>query len=928
MTSRDVESPSPLEEVSPTDAGQTGDTTTQHTVDTTNIDAINAEWTQYFRYNTVYGDQQTAIESLLDTLGSQDYYLKEGACGTGKTLAALTASVHAMRDPGCLSDRAPANHSFPSYDRTMIVTPVKQQLKQFIGELRGVNKKLPDDVEPINTVVMRGQADMRAITNADLPDTNSREDIEDLRAMTVDLIKFNSDIPLDWPRELDPPPYSKVEYDWSDAGDEAEQAAEDHRYDPFRARAVRMLVTELARSDNTKYDQLHIESTETPYPKHVPHSSEIADTGRLQRTEYNQLPADLQGRFDPFYAATFSRSQGIGDIFAEAPSHVVDRDALFTKAVNRGRCPHELMCLLAEQAEVILGNYNHLLDPETRRLTDGKLGIVDEQTIVVVDEAHQLEQKSRNSFSTSLDLYTLDRAHNDVTFARHYATGNISDSPTPGLSPSDTQTAKQIAKEELGIETGEIGVRDLITVEQVLSVARQKLIGACEEIDRIKLSKGSNSVDAETTEDHINPLVEPEHPEWGDQLTEAIKADNDLSTEALQLAEPVMRAIEEVYEALAENNILDRTPQGSEVGAFFRQWDETPREVYHPEVRAEVSPKESIPDRYPGWVQHWTPELRLFNCIPRRELRRVFAEIGGGVLMSATLRPADPFREATGVDAVPQAGAFEAGTQDRNSRTTIRANGITDEMVVGHKTRSTTFDRFPLRFPPENRLSLVADLPKFTQSNRGNTAVNHAKMTDIRSAYATVIEQVAQTHGNILIAMPSYAEAEWAYEYLGKVLHGKRRLLDKASTAERTDRLLEAFFADGSAVLCTSLRGTITEGVDFTGEKLHTCLNIGVPQVPRDTEMNAVEMAYDRAISTADGLEAAHLIPSTRKVRQSVGRVIRGADDTGVRILADRRYGSHDKNLREFLSPQQQKEFTVINPEDTGAAVERFWATV
>jgi Rad3-related DNA helicases len=294
--------------------------------------------------------------------------------------------------------------------------------------------------------------------------------------------------------------------------------------------------------------------------------------------------------------------------------------------------------------------------------------------------------------------------------------------------------------------------------------------------------------------------------------------------------------------------------------------------------------------------------------------------------MSATLRPAEPFREATGIDAVPEPGAFEDEIEDGDG-TTIRANGITDEMVAGHETRSTTFDRFPLRFPPENRLSLVADLPKFTSANRGSDEVyDPAAMTDTRAKYAALIGQVAQTDGNILVAMPSYSEAAWAHEFLGTVPTGKRRLLDETSSADETDELLDAFFTDGDAVLCTSLRGTITEGVDFDGEKLHTCLSVGVPRVPPSAEMTAVEFAYKQAIDTTGGREAAHLIPSTRKVRQSVGRVIRGTEEAGVRILADERYGSHENNLRDFLSPQQQREFTLVEPDDIGAALERFWA--
>lgn len=89
--------------------------------------------------------------------------------------------------------------------------------------------------------------------------------------------------------------------------------------------------------------------------------------------------------------------------------------------------------------------------------------------------------------------------------------------------------------------------------------------------------------------------------------------------------------------------------------------------------------------------------------------------------------------------------------------------------------------------------------------------------------------------------------------------------------------------------------------------------------------MDAVELAYKQAIDTVDGLEAAHLIPSTRKVRQCIGRVIRGSEEAGVRIIADERYGTHNQNLRRFLSPQQQQEFTPIEPDDIGDAISRFW---
>ncbi len=916
------------EDLPPTVAGQLDGTDTRQTPALVATADLDAGWTPYFTYNSVYEDQRQAIETFLDMLGQSGYYLKEGACGTGKTLAAVTASIHAMRNPDALSNRAPDGASFPTYTRTLVVTPVKQQLQQFIGEMRAVNASLPPEVDPIPTIVLRGRGDMMAIKNAPLPDSDSRDDIQDLRQTTRTLIQYDSDIPLDWPDEMDPPAYSQVEYDWSNPSENAEQARETHQYDPHRAQAVRTIVTNLTPNDGGTYDRLRVGDTNTPYPAHVPHTGDVVDAERLQSSSSNQLPANTQGRFDPFYAATFSAEGRSVTGFGDAPNHVVDKQVLFEKAVRSGQCPHELMGMLARRADVVLGNYNHLLDPETRNLTDGKLGLLDEKTIAVVDEAHQLEAKSRDTLSTAVDLYTLDKARRDVRIARHYASGTFPETPTPRLNQRDSQTARRVARDELYLEAGGVEIEDLIAVEQMLVVAKEQLIVASEKIDDIRFGE------ADTASTRTQSMNSPTNPEWGDHLTRALEQHKSISPAALEVAEPVMRRVEAVFRGLADEEILDRSPQGADVGSFFRQWAETPPEVYHPETRLVPSEKESFPEKYPDWVEHYTPELRLFNCIPQRELRRVFGELGGGVLMSATLRPVSPLREATGINAVPYAGALAEPPDDELGQSVLRANGVTAEMMADMESRPTTYDQFPLRFAPENRLSLVAGLPRFTKKNRGepyddgDPVVDPERMLDARAQYADLIAQVARTNGNVLVAMPNYEEAAWAHDFLQTIATDKRCLVDESTSADETDALLEEFFQGGDAILCTGLRGTITEGVDFDGDKLHTCLNIGVPLLPSDSRRTAVEVAYSRAIDSTSGPDAAQRIPATRKIRQSIGRAIRGADEMGVRIIADERFGTAEApNLRRLLSPQQQQEFSLIDPADVETAITRFWAT-
>jgi hypothetical protein len=292
-------------------------------VESVPLDEHGAEWTRYFRYDAAYRDQIDAIDSFLDLLADNGLYLFEGACGTGKTLAAVTAGLHAIRDRNHLSDaRCGDGASFPTYSRLLIVTPVKQQLKQFVEEMRGVNQSLPDDIDTVPTVVMRGRGDMLAYSNVSLDSIGSGslgDQAEDLRDVTRSAMRFNSGIPLDWPAEMDPPEFSRCEYDWSDPTDKAEQLREQYRYDPWRAEAISMIVADLATSDN-EFNTLTVDGVETPYPDYVPHTSDLVPESAFDDSALDQLPLDLQGKFDPFYAGFFAGEPARRSISRELPT--------------------------------------------------------------------------------------------------------------------------------------------------------------------------------------------------------------------------------------------------------------------------------------------------------------------------------------------------------------------------------------------------------------------------------------------------------------------------------------------------------------------------------------------------------------------------------------------------------------------------------
>jgi len=172
--------------------------------------------------------------------------------------------------------------------------------------------------------------------------------------------------------------------------------------------------------------------------------------------------------------------------------------------------------------------------------------------------------------------------------------------------------------------------------------------------------------------------------------------------------------------------------------------------------------------------------------------------------------------------------------------------------------------------------------------------------------------------------MPSYAEAEWIAAELRQTLD-KPVLVDEASDDGTTEELKSEFFADEGKVLVTSLRGTLTEGVDYRGDRLSAAVVCGVPIINTASPLTkAVRTAYDREFG--DGFETALTVPAVRKARQAIGRVIRGTDEVGVRVLVDARYARTSWNsVREYLPATEREEFQPVSPDMVEFGLRRFW---
>ncbi len=791
-------------------------------------------WSSYFGFETPYENQRDAIEAAIEVGRAEGYLAMEGPCGTGKTMAALTAGATLLRAG--------------EYENIVVVTPVKQQRTQFIEDLRTMNAGLD---EPFDGVALVGKRDLCPYGREDVfPEQTSVHDrCEELRENTATLVESEGES-------------DDLAVATADVGGEDS----DIWWDPARASDL----VKHARPGTTGQQQLAAETLETagsssPYPR------------SQQSAPASMVEGENTPLYCPFEADWYARNKGSPVGFDAGTENVVTADEYLPDAVERGTCPHRVMGVLLESADVIVGNYNHLFDPASRPLLEP---VLDDSTFLIVDEAHRLEERVRDLLSNRVGRSTLKRARNDLSTLLSKARQS---------SEHRQQIADELASHDVpmrALEQAHDFYDDLLAwLDERIATYLDTEFG--------REWRTGPPATAETLPEYDLeiPLRDPERVEQ-DELTEWAESAGYTGDLWRSLA-AVGVGVEQTIDALG----MTRTPVCTAVGALMGQWWECDHATYLREIELEHSPKDERSVSEP-WESQYTAGVVLFECMPGETLQEIFDGLGGGILMSATLEPLDIFAEVSGLEA-------------------LRAS-----------SRPVVERTYDLPFPEQNRASWIVDTTPFTARNRGDPEENSHQKTwnRTRDEYAQVLRILSRSPGNVLLAMPNYREARWAGTYLTTVVE-KEVLVDESSTNEETEALKQQFFTGESKILVTSTRGTLTEGVDYDGDKLHCCGVVGVPLVnigsPRIT---AVQRAYADAFGAENAFEYALTVPAVRRARQTLGRVIRGTDEVGIRVLVGRRYtpdGRH--SVFPYLSTGEQSEFVQLTPAFLAGQIDSFW---
>ncbi|TQS78709.1 MAG: hypothetical protein A3205_09290 [Methanomassiliicoccales archaeon Mx-03] len=190
----------------------------------------------------------------------------------------------------------------------------------------------------------------------------------------------------------------------------------------------------------------------------------------------------------------------------------------------------------------------------------------------------------------------------------------------------------------------------------------------------------------------------------------------------------------------------------------------------------------------------------------------------------------------------------------------------------------TTLNGF---FPRENLLTLYSDEVSMRYEDRFIES-NYARLRQL------LYDTVNSVRVNTAIFFPSYQFMDRMLDDgvasdLGRDIYYERRDMPQEELMEVFDSFRTS---EGSVLFCVT-GGRISEGLDFPDKSLELAVLIGIPYPKPTAKMRAMTRYYDAKFG--DGRLYVSIIPASRKMRQSIGRLIRSETDRGVAAILDRR---------------------------------------
>ena len=546
---------------------------------------------------------------------------------------------------------------------------------------------------------------------------------------------------------------------------------------------------------------------------------------------------------------------------AAIPDGIYSLEDLRDLGRERGWCPYFLARHVLKHANVLIYNYQYMLDPKVAGLVSSEL---EENSVVVFDEAHNIDNVCIEAMSVKMSRPILEASSRSLS------------SLTAKVNEMKASDAQRLNEEYQRLVSG-LAQSGVLQGAAPSAAGESVLANPALPPDILAESVPGNIRQAEhflvflrKIVRHLKRLLRQPQERW--ETPQAFL--HELHQQTGLEAKPMRFAYSRLNSLLRtlEVTSLDDHADLSEVADFA-----TLVATYQEGFAVIFEPRSSI---IPGLSE---PVLELSCLDASVAIKPVFKRFRSVIITSGTLSP---------IETYPRILDFTAVVSRSLDMSTFR--NCISPMIVTHGA-----DQKPI-----------------------SSAYDYREREDVVRNYGSLLADTCRTvPDGLVVFFPSYLYMEtiiarWEeMQILQEICRSKLLFIETKDVVETTlalDNFRAACECGRGAVFLSVARGKVAEGIDFDRHLGRAVMMIGVPfQYVKSLTLRA-RLDF---LHTKFQIDESEFITfdAMRQAAQCAGRVIRGKTDYGLMIFADYRYSQESRRnklprwIRKFLGPASCK---------------------
>ncbi|OCK82798.1 DNA repair helicase [Lepidopterella palustris CBS 459.81] len=548
------------------------------------------------------------------------------------------------------------------------------------------------------------------------------------------------------------------------------------------------------------------------------------------------------------------------------PPGVWTLDGLLKYGEQQKQCPYFTARRMMPFCNVIIYSYHYLLDPKIAERVSKELS---KDCIVVFDEAHNIDNVCIESLSIDLTEDSLRKATRGVN--------NLDRKITEMKSTDAEKLQSEYAKLVEGLrEADEARNEDQFMANPALpdDLLKEAVPGNIRRAEHF-VAFLKRFIEYLKTRMKVLHVISETPPSFLNHLRELTFIERKPLRFCAERLTSLVRTLE-------LTNIEDYQPL-QEVATFA-----TLIATYETGFLLILEPFESETATVPNPILH-------FTCLDAAiAIKPVFERFSSVIITSGTMSPLDMY---------PKMLNFQTVMQESYSMTLARKSFL--PMIV---TRGSDQNMISSGFQIRNDPSVVR--------NYGNLLTEFCKLTP----------------DGVVVFFPSYLYMEsiismWQGMGVLDVVWKYKLILVETPDSQETSLALETYRTAcnngrGAVLLCVA-RGKVSEGIDFDHHYGRTVLCIGVPFQYTESRILKARLEFLRETYRIKENEFLSF-DAMRHAAQCLGRVLRGKDDYGIMVLADKRFQKKRAQLPKWIQQALEDKYSNLSVDQAAAGAKAF----